>query len=111
VFTDDFRAKGFPVSDSSPGKRRYRKLEVLGLGLDPIVRLCDLSGLGGAPRTGESSECKRAPSSLSYSAFDTRRSSHEKTVPGSVARPSILSPSSETMKLMSSGGPCLPLIF
>ena len=46
-----------------------------------------------------------------YSAFDTRRSAQEKTVPGSVARPSILSPSSETMKLMSSGGPCWPLIF
>src|SRR6266480_1451969 len=48
---------------------------------------------------------------LSPSPFDVRCNSHENTVPGSVARPSMRSPFFETMKVISSGGPCWLSIF
>ena len=49
---------------------------------------------------------RRSLQSTFQSRFDVRRNSHENTVPRSVARPSMRSPFSETMKVISSGGPC-----
>jgi hypothetical protein len=45
---------------------------------------------------------------LFQSPFDERRNSQENTVPGSTTSPSMRSPSSETTKVMFSGGPCRP---
>jgi hypothetical protein len=48
VFTDDFRAKRFPVSDSSPGKRANRTCWIFKF---PITRLSGLYPDGTASGT------------------------------------------------------------
>jgi len=65
-----------------------------------------------APVPGSGPVCDNPTTQeLAQSFFDVRCSSQENTVPGSTTSPSSLSPSSETKKVMSSGGPCWPLIF
>src|SRR6267143_6384310 len=49
---------------------------------------------------------RNAAQSLSQSLFGVRRNSHENTVPGSTTRPSMRSPFSETMNVISSSGAC-----